>query len=159
MSKKQILIVDDNDGLRTALQLLFEDKYELSFAASGEEAIRTTQDLKPQVILMDFKMAGITGIQTLQLLREELPTTQTVIMSAYDDKRMVSAAYESGAFEFVRKPFDAWSLRNIVDQAANCSEKLVHFDVEAKNSGSPEPVISQAELNEMIDQTLRVACL
>jgi DNA-binding NtrC family response regulator len=161
MSKKQMLIVDDNYGFREALKTVFEDDYEVSFAGSGEEAITLSYFHKPQVVLMDYKMPGLNGIQTMQLLRDEFPVSQMVIMSAYDDMKTVTAALSNGAFDFVGKPFNVWDVKAAVDNAAEYSEKVINFNERLKTrlTAKPEPIISQSEVDEMIDQTLRVACL
>ncbi len=57
--KKKMLIVDDNDSLRVALKLVFEDDYDIHFAATGEEAIAAFGEASPQVVLMDFQMPGL----------------------------------------------------------------------------------------------------
>jgi len=156
MSKKHMLIVDDNYGLREALKTVFEDDYNLTFAASGEEALKASFVKKPEVVLMDYRMPGLNGVETMEHLRKIAPETQIIIMSAYDDRQNVANFFRGGAFDFVGKPFEISEIKEIVENAAAYAEKIMNF---VPKRTIPEPVISQNEVNEMIHETLRVACL
>lgn len=151
--KKKMLIVDDNENLREALKLVFEDDYELLFAKNGEEAIQLFGLNKPDVVLMDFHMPGLSGVQAMQVLKEQSAGSQMIIMSAYDDKARVSSAFKNGAFDYVPKPFDVFQLKDMVDQAA------AHQHV-YQNSAYIEKQMAfeKRSLNQMIDRTLQLAC-
>ncbi|NTV52202.1 MAG: response regulator, partial [Candidatus Firestonebacteria bacterium] len=117
MLKKQMLIVDDNDSLRAALQAVFEDDFELEFAATGEEALMKYHRNVPQVVLMDYKMPGIDGMETLQRMQGEAKKSPVVLMSAYDEKPVVNQALAHGATDFVGKPFNVWDIRAAIERA------------------------------------------
>ncbi len=157
MSKRQMLIVDDNQGLREALRTVFEDEYELAFAGSGEEALRFSFKRKPEVVLMDYRMPGLDGIETLSYLKQLAPDSQTVLMSAYDDRDQVERCLGAGAVDFVGKPFDVKDIKRKIERAAGKAVRLVEYQSASKQS---EPIISQREVDDMISQTLRLAaCL
>ncbi len=158
MSRKQMLIVDDNQGLREALKTVFEDEYELTFAASGEEALKRTFQQVPEVVLMDYRMPGLNGVETMSYLKQLAPDSQMVIMSAWDDQESVKRYPGGGAVNFVGKPFDVRNIKQVVGQAAEKSEKIVEFKTRRQQQQA-EPVISQREVDLMISDTLRVACL
>ncbi len=158
MSRKQMLIVDDNQGLREALKTVFEDEYELTFAASGEEALKRTFQQVPEVVLMDYRMPGLNGVETMSYLKQLAPDSQMVIMSAWDDQESVKRYLGGGAVNFVGKPFDVRNIKQVVGQAAEKSEKIVEFKTRRQQQQA-EPVISQREVDLMISDTLRVACL
>ncbi len=161
MSKKQMLIVDDNHGLREALRTVFEDDFDLAFASSGEEALGVSGNHRPQVVLMDYQMPGLDGVQTMQLLRAQTPESRVIVMSASDDHQRVTAAMRSGASDFVGKPFDVGEIKSLVARAVATSDKSLSFKKPAyvAKTIKPEPLISQQEVDAMIDQTLRTACL
>ncbi len=156
--KRQMLIVDDNASLREALKLVFEDEYELFFAASGEEAIDSFNQKAPDVVLMDFQMPGLDGVQTMKLIREKALTSQIIIMSAYDNRERALSAFKSGAFDFVPKPFDVFDLKNMVDQAASCADKIINFQPTPTAICEKESELAQREMAQMIERTLQVAC-
>ncbi|MEW6515735.1 MAG: response regulator [candidate division FCPU426 bacterium] len=157
MSKKQMLIVDDNQGLREALRTVFEDEYELAFAGSGEEALRFTFKRRPEVVLMDYRMPGMDGLETLSYLKKLAPDSRTVVMSAFDDRNQVEQFLSAGATDFVGKPFDVQDIKHKIARAAATAPKLVEYQPEVKKT---EPVISRREVDDMINQTLRLAaCL
>lgn len=151
MSKQQMLIVDDNSALRAALQAVFEDEYDLTFAADGQEALREYRQRAPQVVLMDYKMPGLDGLETLQEMRAQKADSRVVLMSAYDERETVEAARRSGATDFVGKPFDVEEIKRVIQKAAP-ARKTVRARAAAK------PVITQREVDELIHQTLRLAC-
>ena len=157
MSRKQMMIVDDNQSLREALKLVFEDEYELVFAGSGEEALRRTFHQVPEVVLMDYRMPGLNVVQTMSYLKQLAPDSQMVIMSAWDDQESVKHYLGGGAVNFVPKPFDLKNIKQIIGQAAEKSEKIVEF--KTRSHEQVEPVISQNEIDQMSNDTLRGACL
>ena len=127
MPKRHMLIVDDNYGLREALRTVFEDDYNLSFAENGEQALRATFAAKPEVVLMDYRMPGMDGIETMEYLRKMVPDSQLVIMSAYDDCENVADFYRNGAYDFVGKPFNVSEVKEIVASAAAQANKIMDF--------------------------------
>lgn len=154
MSKRQMLIVDDNQGLREALRTVFEDEYELVFAGSGEEALRFSFKRKPEVVLMDYRMPGMDGIETLSYLKQLAPDTRTVLMSAWDDRDQVERFFGAGAVDFVGKPFDVKDIKRKVERAAGKSMRLVEYQ---SHRPQVQPIVSQREVDDMINQTLRLA--
>jgi DNA-binding NtrC family response regulator len=155
MSKKQMLIVDDNHGLREALRTVFEDDFDLAFAS------RVSEHRRPQVVLMDYQMPGLDGVQTMQLLREQTPESRVIVMSAYDDHQRVAAAMRSGASDFVGKPFDIREIKSLVERAAATSDQSLPSKKPSNvpKTIKPKVLITQQEVDAMIDQTLRTACL
>jgi CheY-like chemotaxis protein len=152
MSKQQMLIVDDNRALRVALKAVFEDDYELTFAADGQEALREYKQRAPQVVLMDYKMPGLDGLETLEQMRAQQADSRVVLMSAYDERETVTAARLSGATDFVGKPFDVEEIKRVIQKAAPVRSRTV------RTQAAPKPVISQHEVDELIQSTLRLAC-
>jgi DNA-binding NtrC family response regulator len=157
MSKRHMLIVDDNYGLREALRSVFEDEYDLSFAENGEQALRATFARKPEVVLMDYRMPGMDGIETMEYLHKMVPDSQTVIMSAYDDQTSVADFYRHGAFDVVSKPFNVSEVKTVMDSAAAQVTKIRNYSQSVKVRSNQ--VVTQSEVDAMIDDTLRVACL
>src|SRR5262245_40836461 len=91
--KKRILVVDDSESLRDFFQLvLAEAGYDVVTASSGEEGLEKTKALKPDLILLDFIMPGMDGLELLTRLRSDLapPITPAIICSGFDLSEVAS---------------------------------------------------------------------
>jgi DNA-binding NtrC family response regulator len=107
MKRPRILVVDDEAPMREALKdWLMEDAYEVGLAASGEEAIRMGQRNTWEVILLDLKMPGMDGLETLKRLKEVCPDSEIIMMTAYATVDTAVQAMKEGAFDYLVKPFD-----------------------------------------------------
>ena len=105
---KRILLVDDN---KTNLQVLFEalapEGYELLVAQSGEQALEATEEIVPDLVLLDIKMPGIGGFETFRRLRANERTAKLpiVFLSALADIAKIDEARRIGAEGYLTKPF------------------------------------------------------
>jgi len=110
MSKKpRILVVDDEAPMRESLKdWLTEDGYEVGLAGGGEEAIALAQERSWDVILLDLKMPGMDGLETLKRLKDKEVNTEAeiLIMTAYGTIDTAVQAMKEGAFDYLLKPFD-----------------------------------------------------
>lgn len=112
-----ILVVDDQPGIRRLLtEVLAENGYVAESAANGYEGLQKAKELNPALVLMDMKMPGMDGIETLRELRRSGLTTKVVMMTAYGELDMISEAKELGAIAYVTKPFDIVSLCQLIQQ-------------------------------------------
>ena len=112
-----ILVVDDQPGIRRLLiEVLAENGYTAEAAANGYEGLQKAKELNPSLVLMDMKMPGMDGIETLREFRRIGLTTKVVMMTAYGELDMISEAKELGAIAYVTKPFDIVSLCQLIQQ-------------------------------------------
>lgn len=109
-----ILIVDDEpDNFDVVEALLHNEHYFLSYLPSGEAALNLIDKIQPDVILLDFMMPGITGIEVCQRIKST-PKWQAVpiiMLTALNSKEDLSRCLEAGADDFISKPIDALELR------------------------------------------------
>jgi CheY-like chemotaxis protein len=115
----KFLVVDDEKDV----EMLFRQKFrkeirsgiiELEFALSGQEALDMLRSRKPPEVLYifsDINMPGMTGIEMLDRVKEEFPSIQVSMISAYGDSENYERAMNSGAKEFFTKPIDFDSLK------------------------------------------------
>jgi len=116
----KILVVDDNRGIRLLLfETLKEDHYEVEMAANGEEALRVFVDFVPEIILLDMKMPGMSGIETLEKIRAIDGRTVVIMMTAYEDIQYMELAEDLGISYYISKPFDLFELRERLRQILN----------------------------------------
>ncbi len=103
----RILVVDDEAAMRQSLRdWLMEDDYEVDLAASGEDAISMARDRSWDIILLDLKMPGMDGLETMIRLKKMIPETEILMMTAYGSIDTAVQAMKEGAFDYLVKPFD-----------------------------------------------------
>ncbi len=123
----RVLVVDDEPGIREAVRQVLEyEGFEVHVAGSGGEALTNYPSLRPEVVLLDVKMAGLDGLDTLARLRRLDPTARVIMISGHGTIATAVRAAREGAFDFLEKPLDAdrvlVTVRNAVAQAALASE-------------------------------------
>ncbi|MFU8849110.1 MAG: sigma-54-dependent transcriptional regulator [Opitutales bacterium] len=138
----KILVIDDDDDLRYSLKRVFSgNDYEVVEAASGEEGLKVAEKEKPDVILLDNRMGGMSGIEALQHLRGINPHTMIILMTAYGTTQTTIEAMKFGAFDYIMKPFDLKKILSITEAAVAASNDLVRANKdEAKDAISQEDV-------------------
>ena len=105
--KKKILICDDEIGVRESLNLILEDKYELVFASSGNEAIEKVKTGKFDGIILDIKMPAKDGLETLEEIKSVSPDVRVIIATGYQSVETASKAVKLGALDYITKPFES----------------------------------------------------
>src|SRR5277367_4918796 len=114
--KKQVLIVEDEDKLRRILELqLLDAGFAVEKAASAEEALPLID--RADLILTDFKLPGMTGLEMLQIIRRLNSQVPVIIMTAYGTVENAVEAMKAGAADFLLKPFSLDQLVAVVSKA------------------------------------------
>jgi len=126
---EKILVIDDDDSIRETLQLyLSEIGYEVITANNGETGIKLINQNKPDLILSDLKMAGLTGIDVLKKAKELDPKNQVVLMTAFEDMQSTITAMQLGAYDYIEKPLELSRFNSVVKRALESrrlSDRLV----------------------------------
>jgi len=105
--KPRILVVDDEAPMRESLNdWLKEDGYEVGLAANGQEGVEMAQKDEWEVILLDLKMPGMDGLETLKGIKAVSPDSEIIMMTAYATIDTAVQAMREGAFDYLVKPFD-----------------------------------------------------
>jgi len=108
-----VLIADDQTLFREGIKDLLEGEKTVKIvgeAVDGQEAIRQARKLKPDVILMDIKLPNLDGISATRQIREEMPATNILILSSYEDEAHVLEAIQAGANGYLSKMLPASEL-------------------------------------------------
>jgi two-component system response regulator AtoC len=104
--RERILIVDDDDSLRESLELVLSaEGYEVTSAASAEEAVRQIDASAVDVVLCDLRMPGMDGMELLPQIGRRLPGATVIMMSAYGTADLAIEAMKRGAYDYLAKPF------------------------------------------------------
>ncbi len=139
---KPIWIVDDDASIRWVLEkaLARENLATQSFS-SAREAKNALELGLPQVLVSDIRMPGISGLELLQLMKEQHPGVPVIIMTAFSDLDSAVSAFQGGAFEYLAKPFDVDKAVELIRRALE--ESLRESIVEQDACATPE-ILGQA---------------
>src|SRR5213080_512375 len=115
--KKRVLVVDDEPGIRTSLQMTLEPAYEVLCASDAQEGLARFRQELPNLVLLDVLMPGSDGLGLLQSMRSEDPTVPVIMLTAVKTVKTAVEAMKIGAADYLTKPFDVEELRMIVAKA------------------------------------------
>jgi nitrogen regulation protein NR(I) len=123
MSK--LLLIDDEEDVRYSLQRIFDSPdIELATAASGEDGLKVIPKFKPDLVLMDVRMTGMTGLETLRKIRASDPKLLVILMTAYGTTQTAIEAMKLGAYDYLLKPFDVSKLKEVIANAFKAARDM-----------------------------------
>jgi DNA-binding NtrC family response regulator len=118
--KSRILVVDDEDTLRTVLsQELKGEGYEVETAADGQIAIDTLREKQFELVLLDIKMPNVTGFEVLKYIKQNHPTLKVIMLTGFADLKNAIESKKLGAEDFVSKPYDLVDLITTIERVLN----------------------------------------
>jgi DNA-binding NtrC family response regulator len=115
--KASVLVVDDELGPRESLRMILKPLYDVRTAANGQEALDCIQKEKVDLITLDIKMPGLSGMDVLRELRKLGSDAAVVIVTGYGTLTNVHDAIRYGAVDFVSKPFNVPDIVAIVNKS------------------------------------------
>src|SRR5258708_26173715 len=114
--KPTLLIVDDEPGPRESLRIVFKDRYQCVMATCGREGIEYARTHTVDAAILDIKMPDLTGVDVLRELKEIDPDIECVMLTGYETIETARAAVRFGAADYLNKPFDVFSVREVLDK-------------------------------------------
>jgi DNA-binding NarL/FixJ family response regulator len=117
----RVVLIEDNDVFRQALQLLLELRGDIEIAAAaedGERAVELCRQHEPDVILLDYRLPGDDGVQVARRVRAECPEVAVVVLTAAAQEREIEALLETGAVACVGKDEPLDSIIEAIRRAA-----------------------------------------
>ena len=117
MGKRQVLVIDDEPGVRESLRMLLKQSYEVLTAVSGNEGMQLLSEHAVDVVLLDILMPGMDGLEVLEEIKQRNLSAQVVMLTATKTVKTAVTAMKLGAFDYVTKPFDIDELQVIVERA------------------------------------------
>lgn len=144
MNKKRLLIVDDDTAvlnmLKASLSKL-DKEYQISIAPDGVEAMNLVQSQSFDLVLADYMMPGITGIDLARVVRKVAPHTAIILMTAYGTNRLKDTSKYLGIDAYLDKPFTVEELYKIVKNTMDSGASEISFEPvaapEAASTGQP----------------------
>jgi two-component system response regulator DevR len=137
--KKKIIIVDDHEVVRLGLKSLLDQypQYEVvSEASSADEAVQKVKDLEPDIVLMDIRLPGKSGIEACEEITATHPNIKVIMLTSYAEDEMLFSAIKSGASGYVLKQIN--------------SEGLIQsLEAVARGEASLDPAVTQRVFQEV----------
>ncbi|MBU1007299.1 MAG: response regulator [Candidatus Omnitrophica bacterium] len=123
---KKILIVDDEISICDALRRFFKDKgYVVFTSQEAGEAVGLLKKEKPGILILDIKMPGLNGMETLRFAKEINKNIRVIILTAIKDEFILKEAMDLGASSYLTKPFKLEELEKAVSvKTKGSNEKL-----------------------------------
>ena len=162
MSDASLLIVDDEKNLLASMhRLLSDEEYRLVTAKNGKEGLRLAVEMSPTVIVVDYQMPQMNGLEFLKAIKAVMPKVPVIVMTAHGDKNTSVSFLKEGAFRYLEKPFPGDEFRLAVSDAISHvrlieeNEKL--HRVVLLNQEFPEIVGQSRLMHDLFDLVERVA--
>lgn len=122
-ARTRILVVDDDDEMRSLLQDFLEgEQYDAVLACDGLEALQIVIDARPPIALLDITMPRLGGLEALTAIRAISPTTQVIMVSGIDDVELARRTLAHGAFDYVTKPINMTYLQRSIEAALGIAD-------------------------------------
>ena len=133
---KNVLVIDDDEKICWAFeQFLEEEGYSPNIANNAEEGLRRIASGKPDVVLLDVKLPGMSGLEALARIKARYPRVIVIIITAYDDVETTVEAMRLQAFDFVPKPIDLDVVKSTLERAFQAQS--VRSTLPVKPAGKP----------------------
>ena len=130
----KILLVDDHTLFRSGIKLLLQRNPEFEIvgeASDGLEGVKRAKQLRPDVVLMDLNMAGLSGLEAMQLIVEDLPDTAVLMLTVSEEAEDLTTALKNGARGYLLKNIEADYLTQAIKRAA-AGEAVIADSMTAK---------------------------
>jgi two-component system nitrogen regulation response regulator GlnG len=122
---EKLLLIDDEADVQYSFRRIFDTPgIEIETAASGEEGLKIIPRFKPDLVIMDIRMGGMNGMETLRRLRQIDAKLPVIMMTAYGTTQTAIEAMKLGAYDYLLKPFDVPRLKQIIFGALKASRDM-----------------------------------
>lgn len=150
--KRTLLIVDDEEGPRQSLRVVFKDDYNLLMANDGERAIELARQNRIDVAITDIRMVGMSGVELLGQLKAIDPGIEVIMLTAYETVDTLRLALRQGACDYLNKPFDITTIRKAV---ANAMERRSLGEEIRNNAQQLQELQKELENQRMTEEITR----
>lgn len=148
--KPTLLVVDDEEGPRQSLYVVFKEDYHVLLAENGPRALELARENKVDAAVLDIRMVGMSGMEVLERLKEVDPAIEVIMLTAYETIDTVRQALRFGACDYINKPFDlntmraavasAMDRRSFSDEIRCNNEKLASLQAELQDQRLQEEI-------------------
>ena len=152
-----IWIIDDEESIRTICTSALEDLFNVESFSSASEALLALNSNKPDLIITDIKMPGMSGLEFLNKVSEKFPDLPTIIITAHANIDNALSAYKGGAFEYLTKPFDINEIRKLAIKATKSSSALIQIVLILSSSSIIQTLVILIAPNRKYNRKFRLA--
>jgi two-component system response regulator DevR len=127
MPKSKIMIVDDHEVVRLGLISLLEQNSQYEVVAQADnalDAIKKVETHKPDIVLMDIRLPGMSGIEACEQICKKYPNTKVIMLTSFAEDEMLFSAIKAGASGYVLKQINARDLINSIESVARGEASL-----------------------------------
>ncbi len=148
-----LLLVDDDTEVLLLLEDLFSSRgYQITTASNPLKALEILDDTEPDLVIADYQMPDLNGIELLKDVREKLPETMRILLTAHGDLKVaIEAINVADVYKFISKPWDNNDLLITVQRA------LEHYDLMRQNRAFADTLEMMVEENTQEIERMRVA--
>ncbi len=134
----EILIVDDDPQLRQSFEkLLKQEGHQVRTASSGEAGVVAVSQSTPDLVIMDMRMSGLTGLEAFRLMLDDAPRLTVIIMTAFSTTETAIEATKMGAYDYILKPFDIPEMLALIRQALETAKRSKEYAEPQQHLTSP----------------------
>lgn len=151
--RPNLLIVDDEEGPRQSLRIVFKHDYNVFVASSGLEALAIARENRINVAVCDILMSGMSGVELLRELKELEPRIEVVMLTAYETLETARQALRHGACDYLNKPFDIATIRTAVAKAVQKHFAASEFERTKQQFAKLLEQISECRVEEQMART------
>ena len=117
MDRYHILICDDEESVRESLRAYLENSYELSFAETGQEALDNISNNAFDLLIIDIKMPGISGLEAIRQIKDAKPEQKIIVLSGYESISVAEQASKYNITSYLTKPVSKDKLLKTVSES------------------------------------------
>ncbi|MFC1517826.1 sigma-54-dependent transcriptional regulator [Candidatus Margulisiibacteriota bacterium] len=154
-----ILVVDDEKSVRESLKMILEDNYKVLLASSGKEAIEKLLSEHIDLMLLDIRMPGISGLEVLKQVEKVAKDIEVIIITAHKAVDVAVDALKMGAYHYVTKPFDPQALlsliQNLIEKKSLLKENISLRSKISKATSLGEVIGQADEMKKVITEINR----
>lgn len=122
-----LLVVDDEEGPRQSLRIVFKNDYQVLLASNGPEALELVREHAVDVVVCDIMMFGMSGVDVLKEIKEIDPSVEVIMLTAFETIETARQALRHGASDYLNKPFDIPTMRSAVKRATEKHRTTLEF--------------------------------
>jgi len=122
-----LLVVDDEEGPRQSLRIVFKNDYQVLLASNGPEALEPVREHAVDVVVCDIMMFGMSGVDVLKEIKEIDPSVEVIMLTAFETIETARQALRHGASDYLNKPFDIPTMRSAVKRATEKHRTTLEF--------------------------------
>lgn len=117
----RLMIIDDHEMVREGLKAILVAEPDFSIigeAANAEEALTLIERLRPDVVLLDVRLPGVSGIEVCRIVTEQYPETAVIILTTFTDEQIITQCIQAGAKGFILKDVERFDLKRAIRAVA-----------------------------------------